>query len=58
MNHLENLILGILYIVVIIVFTTSLMSFIKVPSYKYNPYMYFFIALIIFNLVLIPQPNL
>jgi hypothetical protein len=58
MNLLDNIVLSTLYIIVVVVFTTSIMSFIKVPTYKYNPYLYFAIALIVFNLILIPQPNL
>ena len=58
MNLLDNIVLSALYIIVVVVFTTSIMSFIKVPTYKYNPYLYFAIALIVFNLILTPQPNL
>ena len=58
MNHLDNIVLSALYVIVVVVFTTSIMSFIKVPTYKYNPYLYFAITLIVFNLILVPQPNL
>jgi hypothetical protein len=58
MNLLDNIVLSALYIITVVVFTTSIMSFIKVPTYKYNPYLYFAIALIVFNLILVRQPNL
>jgi hypothetical protein len=56
--YLEKVFLHILYIIIIVVIVTSIMNFIKLPSYVYNPYMYFYIVLIIFDLFLVPQTNL
>jgi hypothetical protein len=47
-----------LYIIIIFVIVTSIMSFIRVPFYIYNPYLYFIVVLFIFDLILIPQTNL
>ena len=56
--YLDKVFLHILYIIIIVVLVTSIMSFIKMPAYVYNPYMYFYIVLIIFDLFLVPQSNL
>jgi hypothetical protein len=47
-----------LYSIIMIVSLTSIMSFIKVPAYEYNPYLYFGVLLFIFDLILVPQPDL
>ena len=56
--YLDKVFLHILYIIIIVVLVTSIMSFIKLPSYVYNPYMYFYCVLIVFDLFLVPQSNL
>jgi hypothetical protein len=56
--YLEKVFLHILYIIIIVIITTSIMSFIKLPSYVYTPYMYFYIMLIIVDLFLVEQSNL
>jgi len=56
--YLDKVFLHILYIIIIVIIVTSIMSFIKIPSYVYNPYMYFYIVLILFDLFLVPQSNL
>jgi len=55
---LDKIVLYILYIIVIIVIVTSIMSFVQIPSYIYTPYLYFGILLFIFDLILVPQPDL
>jgi hypothetical protein len=54
----DKLLLYTLYSIIMIVIVTSIMSFIKVPSYAYTPYLYFFVLLFIFDLILVPQPDL
>jgi len=56
--HVDKIFLYILYSIIIIVIVTSIMSFIQVPAYVYTPYLYFCILLFIFDLLLVPQPNL
>ena len=56
--YLDKVVLHVLYIIIIVIIVTSIMSFIKIPSYVYNPYMYFYIVLIIFDIFLVPQTNL
>lgn len=56
--YLDKVFLYILYIIIIVVLVTSIMSFIKMPSYVYNPYLHFYIALFVFDLFLVPQSNL
>ena len=56
--HVDKIFLYILYSIIIIVIVTSIMSFIQVPTYVYTPYLYFCILLFIFDLLLVPQPNL
>ena len=54
----DKLLLYTLYSIVIIVIVTSIMSFIQIPSYVYTPYLYFCVLLFIFDLILVPQPDL
>jgi len=56
--HVDKLIRYILYTIVIFVMVTSIMSFVQVPSYVYTPYLYFGVLLFIFDLILVPQPDL
>jgi hypothetical protein len=56
--HVDKILLYILYSIIIIVIVTSIMSFIQVPAYIYTPYLYFCILLFIFDLILVPQPDL
>jgi hypothetical protein len=55
---LNKLLLYILYTITILVIVTSIMSFIDVPFYVYNPYIYYIVMLFVFDLILIPQTNL
>jgi hypothetical protein len=54
----DKLLLYTLYSIIMIVVVTSIMSFIKIPSYTYTPYLYFCVLLFIFDLILVPQPDL
>jgi hypothetical protein len=56
--HVDKLLLYILYSILIIVIVTSIMSFVQVPAYAYTPYLYFCILLFVFDLILVPQPDL
>ena len=56
--HVDKLLRYILYSIVIIVIVTSIMSFVQVPAYAYTPYIYFCILLFVFDLLLVPQPDL
>ena len=56
--HSDKLLRYLLYSIVIIVIVTSIMSFVQVPSYVYTPYLYFGVLLFIFDLILVPQPDL
>ena len=56
--HVDKIIRYILYTIVIFVIVTSIMSFVQVPSYVYTPYLYFGVLLFIFDLILVPQPDL
>jgi hypothetical protein len=56
--HVDKIILYILIIIIIVVIVTSIMSFIQIPAYVYTPYLYFCILLFIFDLLLVPQPDL
>lgn len=56
--HVDKLLRYTLYIIIIIVIVTSIMTFTQVPSYLYTPYLYFCILLFVFDLILPPQPEL
>ena len=52
MDYVNRVALTILYAVVTVVVFTSVMTFIDVDPQVYNPYMYFIMLLLIFQLVL------
>jgi hypothetical protein len=56
--NVDKLLLYTLCSIIMIVIVTSIMSFTKVPAYAYTPYLYFCVLLFIFDLVLVPQPDL
>ena len=52
MDYVNRVALTILYAMVTIVVFTSVMTFVDVEPQVYNPYLYFIILLLIFQLVL------
>uniref|UniRef100_A0A6C0B7R2 Uncharacterized protein n=1 Tax=viral metagenome TaxID=1070528 RepID=A0A6C0B7R2_9ZZZZ len=56
--NVDKLLLYTLCSIIMIVIVTSIMSFTKVPAYAYTPYLYFCVLLFIFDLILVPQPDL
>ena len=56
--YLDKLVFYILLIIIIFVVVTSIMTFIKVPSYIYTPYLYFSILLFICDLIIVEEPEL
>jgi|LakMenE18May11ns_1017448.scaffolds.fasta_scaffold8666947_2 hypothetical protein len=56
--HVDKIIRYLLYSIIIFVVVTSIMSFVQVPSHEYTSYLYFCILLFIFDLILVPQPDL
>jgi len=54
----EKLLLYILYVIVIFVIVTSIMTFTEVPYHVYTPYLYFAMFLFIFDLILVKEPDL
>ncbi len=52
MDYVNRVALTILYAMVTIVVFTSVMTFIDVEPQAYNPYLYFILLLLIFQLVL------
>jgi hypothetical protein len=56
--QVDKLLLYTLYSIIMIVIVTSIMTFTKVPPIAYTPYLYFCVLLFIFDLILVPQPDL
>ena len=56
--YLDKLVFYILLIIIIFVAVTSIMTFIKVPAYVYNPYLYFCILLFMCDLIIVKEPDL
>ena len=56
--HVDKILLYILASIIIVVVVTSIMSFIQVPTNVYTPYLHFCILLLMFDLILVPQPDL
>jgi hypothetical protein len=56
--HIDKILLYILSSIIIIVVVTSIMTFIQIPANVYTPYLYFCVLLFIFDLILVPQPDL
>ncbi len=52
MDYVNRVALTVLYAIVTIVVFTSVMTFIDVEPQAYNPYLYFLILLMIFQLIL------
>lgn len=56
--YFDKIVLYILFIIIIFVIVTSLMTFTRVPPALYNPYLYFFISILVFDLVLVAQSRI
>jgi hypothetical protein len=56
--HVDKILLYILLSIILIVVVTSIMTFTQVPVGVYTPYLYFCVLLFIFDLILVPQPDL
>lgn len=52
MNYVNRVALTILYIMITVVVFTSVMTFIEIDPALYNPYLYFIMLLLVFQLVL------
>ena len=56
--YLDKLVFYILLIIILFVVVTSIMTFIKVQSYEYTPYLYFCSLLFICDLIIVQEPEL
>jgi hypothetical protein len=56
--YFDKIVLYLLFMIIIFIIVTSLMTFTRVPPYLYNPYLYFTLSIFIFDLLLVPQPKI
>jgi hypothetical protein len=56
--YFDKIVMYILFTIIVFVIVTSLMSFTRVPPYVYNPYLYFLMSILLFDLVLVPQSRI